>query len=346
MLSVLSRADLALGRLDGASEILPNPELFVFSYVRREAVLSSQIEGTEASLMDILEFEAKTLRPKHPKDVGEVVNYVAALNFGIHRTRGGSPISLPLLKQIHGRLLKGVRGAERRPGRFRSVQNWIGPPGCTISDAIYIPPAVPDMNKALRDLEGFIGSKSPLPPLIKVGLVHSQFETIHPFLDGNGRMGRLLITLLLTGEGHIRRPLLYLSHFFKRYRSKYYDSLQAVRDSGDWEGWLKFFLQGVSNVSKDALERSIRITALREKHRQAVMNDVQSRGGTALVLLDALFTRPVVDVRQVRGITGLSHVAAGGLVSRLEAIGVLKEVTGHRRNRVFHYTEYLKLLET
>ena len=345
ILSILSRADRALGRLDGASEILPDPELLVFSYVRKEAVLSSQIEGTEASLMDLFEFETRALGPKHPKDVAEVVNYISALKFGLERIRKGAPISLGLLRQIHFRLLKDVRGGERKPGQFRTDQNWIGPPGCSISDALFIPPAVPDMRSALADLERFIGGKSKLPPLIKVGLIHAQFETVHPFLDGNGRMGRLLITFLLTGEGHIRRPLLYLSHFFKRFRGKYYDSLQAVRDSGDWEGWIKFFLQGVSNVSTDAFGKSMKIIALREKHRHAVIEDMRSRGGGASALLDALFTRPIIDVKVVQEITGLTHVAAGEIVSRFENLGILEEVTGRHRNRVYHFADYLKLLE-
>jgi Fic family protein len=295
--------------------------------------------------MDLFEFETRKTKQERPKDVAEVVNYIAALKHGLERIRRGTPISLQLLKEIHLRLLKGVRGGEKRPGEFRAVQNWVGPPGCEISEALFVPPAVPDMKLALADLVRFINVESKIPPLVRVGLVHAQFETIHPFLDGNGRMGRLLITFMLAGEGHIRRPLLYLSYFFKRYRAKYYDSLQAVRDSGDWEGWIRFFLQGVSNVSADALDRSMKIIALREKHRKAVMTELRSRGGGASLLLDAIFTMPVLGVKQVKEITGQTHVAAGGLVSRFEDLGILKEVTGNRRNRVYHYEDYLKLLE-
>ncbi len=248
MWDLLSRADRALGRLDGSTEILPNPDLFVFMYVRKEAVLSSQIEGTQASLMDVLEFEAQAMDSGKPSDVEEVVNYVGAMNHGLQRLQE-LPLSLRLIREIHEKLLANVRGGERNPGEFRSRQNWIGPPGCKLSEAFFVPPPPVEMMRALGELEKFLHDESPMPFLIKVGLAHAQFETIHPFLDGNGRVGRLLITFLLCEKGILKRPLLYLSWYFKKNRGEYYDKLQSVRDRGDWESWLKFFLKGVEQVA-------------------------------------------------------------------------------------------------
>jgi Fic family protein len=269
-LKLLSMVDQALGRLDGVAEVLPNPDLFVMMYVKKEAVLSSQIEGTQASLLDVLEFEAKALDPQKPSDVKEVVNYIKAINYGLEQIKEGKNISISLIKKIHYYLLEGIRGGEREPGKIRNVQNWIGPPGSDISDALFIPPSEKDMKIALLDLEKFIKKEKDLPPLIKAGLVHSQFETIHPFLDGNGRIGRLLITLLLTESKHLSRPLLYLSYYFKQNRIEYYDKLQAVRDKGEWEVWLSFFLEGMYNASKEAIETSMRILDLR-KEKQGII---------------------------------------------------------------------------
>jgi len=344
MHAALSQADRALGRLDGSTEILPNPDLFVSMYVRKEAVLSSRIEGTQASLIDLLEFEERALEPDAPRDVAEVVNYVSAMNHGLAELRN-LPVSLRLIRQIHEKLLTGVRGAERLPGEFRDVQNWIGPPGSRLSQAQYVPPPPEQMRSALGELEMFLHDTTPMPVLIKVALVHAQFETIHPFLDGNGRVGRLLITFLLCEKGVLKRPLLYLSHYFTQHRLDYYDRLQAVRDRGDWEGWLKFFLRGVYEVAQDATENARRIVNMRESHRQLVIQSLGRGAGKGTALLEALFFRPIVSAKWVAGLTGHSYSAANNLVKRFCALGLLREMTGRRRDRLFLYAPYLALFE-
>lgn len=342
MWNLLSKADLAVGRLDGSTETLPNPDLFVFMYVRREAVLSSQIEGTQASLIDVLEFEAHAAEPGHPEDVGEVVNYVAAMNHGVERLRQ-LPVSLRLIREIHAKLMQGVRGAERNPGEFRSSQNWVGPPGSTLADARYVPPPPHEIRQALANFEKFLHQEHPMPALIKLGIAHSQFETIHPFLDGNGRVGRLLITFLLCEKEILKRPLLYLSHYFKLNRAEYYDRLQAVRDRGDWEGWLKFFLQGVVQVAQEATMNARRIVKMREDHRELILNRLGRASGKALQLLERLYFRPIVSVQTIMEITGLSFANANSLARHLETIGLLRETTGRKRNRRFSYKPYLDL---
>lgn len=252
---LLSDADWTLGRLDGIATVLPNPNLFVSMYVRQEAVLSSQIEGTQSTLEDVLQFEIDSKGQDFPKDIQEVVNYVGAMNFGLDRLKT-LPLSLRLIREIHARLLTGVRGSNRTPGEFRTSQNWIGPDGCTLANATFVPPPVPEMLPALDNLEKFLHDDS-LPLLIQCGLAHAQFETIHPFLDGNGRVGRLLITFLLCQKHALERPLLYLSGYLKRHRAEYYDRLTAIRNDGDWEGWLKFFLRGVHQVGQEAADLSL-----------------------------------------------------------------------------------------
>jgi Fic family protein len=342
MWSLLSQADRALGRLDGSTEILPNPDLFVFMYVRKEAVLSSQIEGTQASLMDVLEFEAQALEPDRPQDVAEVVNYVAAMNHGLDRLRD-LPVSMRLIREIHQKLLEGVRGSDRAPGEFRRTQNWIGPPGCTITTASFVPPPPHDMHNALNDLEKFLHDEKPMPALVKVGIAHAQFETIHPFLDGNGRAGRLLITFLLCEKGVLTRPLLYLSYYFKQNRSEYYDRLQAVRDDGDWEGWLKFFLRGVCQVAQEATLTARRVVNLREQHRDLITKNFGRNAGTPLTVVEHLYLRPIVSVNWVQQVTQVTYANANNVVKQLCEIDVLKEITGHKRNRRFMYEQYLAL---
>jgi len=344
MWNLLSKADLAVGRLDGSTETLPNPDLFVFMYVRREAVLSSQIEGTQASLIDVLEFEAQAAEPGQPEDVAEVVNYVAAMNEGLLRL-AKLPVSLRLIREIHARLMQGVRGAERNPGEFRTSQNWVGPPGSTLQTARYVPPPPHEMRQALDNFEKFLHSDQPMPALIKVGIVHSQFETIHPFLDGNGRVGRLLITFLLCEKEILKRPLLYLSHYFKSNRTEYYDRLQAVRDRGDWEGWLKFFLQGVAQVAEEATLNARQIVKMREEHRDLILSRLGRPSGKALQLLERLYFRPIVSVQAVADVTGLSFANANSLARQLETVGLLRETTGRKRNRRFSYHPYLTLFQ-
>ena len=339
--SLLSAADHRLGRLDGVASTLPNPDLFVAMFVHKEAVLSSQIEGTQASLDDVLEFEAGAASADLPGDVAEAVNYVAAMNYGLERIKE-LPLSLRLMKEIHKRLLEGARGGEKEPGEFRRSQNWVGPMGTSLTQAMYVPPSVDDMNRAMGDLESFLHDRRPLPPLIKCGLVHSQFETIHPFLDGNGRMGRLLITFLLCQQGILERPLLYLSYFFKRNRIEYYDRLQAVRDTGDWEGWLKFFLRGVIEVSSESAVTVRDILALRGIHTELVQTNL--RTANSLRLLDRLYDRPVTSVSDVAEHLGVTFNAANTLVGKFCDLGLLKETTGGARRRRFAYDPYISLL--
>lgn len=342
--ALLSEADRALGRVDGAIQTLPDADFFVLMYVRKEAVLSSQIEGTQSSLEDLLTAEAQILDPERPKDVGEVLNYVAAMRLGLNRL-AALPVSGRLLREIHARLMQGVRGHERTPGEYRRVQNWIGPPGASITQATFVPPPPQIVPEAMADLERFIHAEDRIPPLARIGLIHSQFETIHPFLDGNGRLGRLLITFLLCERGLLREPVLYLSHYFRRRRQDYYDHLQAVRDSGGWEGWLAFFLSGVSQVAADAAATSRRIVELRESHRRLILERFGRGATTALRVLEHLYSLPVTTVKQVREVTGISPQGANQLVSRLEEAGILSEYTGQARNRRFRYAAYMELFE-
>ena len=341
---LLSQSDRALGRLDGATDALPNPDLFVFMYVRKEAVLSSQIEGTQASLMDVLEFESKAFEPENPIDVEEVVNYVAAINYGLERLVT-LPVSLRLIREIHEKLMDGVRGSQRNPGEFRDTQNWIGAEGSTLKNANYIPPPPHEMKEALNNLEIFLHDSSPLPALIKIGLAHAQFETIHPFLDGNGRTGRLLITFLLCEQNILKRPLLYISYYFKKYRTEYYDCLQRVRDQGDWERWLKFFLHGVYEVAQEASQTARKIVNMKEEHRQLVLTQMQRRSGNAINLLEQLYFRPIVSVENVQEIIKLSYPNANKLVKELCEIGLLEEITGQKRNRAFAYRPFLDVFK-
>lgn len=339
LMSLLSEADRALGRLDGAGSILPNPDLFVSMYVRQEAVLSSQIEGTQSTLEDVLEYEMDAQGPKRSKDAEEVVNYVHAMNHGLQRL-ADLPLSLRLLREIHERLMRDVRGSERNPGEFRTSQNWIGPQGCGLTGATFVPPPPHDMEIALDNLEKFLHEQQALPVLVQCGLAHAQFETIHPFLDGNGRVGRLLITLLLCERRILERPLLYLSVFLKAHRQEYYDRLTAIRTEGDWEGWLRFFLRGVAEVSGAATRTARSILKLREETRQKLADS--TLGGR---LLDYLFERPVVSVRAAEEHLGCSYGAASHLIEQMERLGVLRETTGQKRNRLYRYEPYLALFE-
>lgn len=338
----LSLADQALGRLDGAADILPNPELFVAMFVRQEALLSSQIEGTQASLLDVLEFEARPPSSGPGDDVGEVVNYVAAMNYGLTRLKD-LPLGTRLLREIHGVLLRTGRGSQRHPGELRDSQNWIGPQNAPLERAIFVPPPPHDMRQAMSDLERFLHDAQPMPWLVKAGLAHAQFESIHPFLDGNGRMGRLLITLLLVERGVIRRPLLYLSTYLKGHRDEYYLRLQAVRTAGDWEGWLGFFLQGVAAVAAQATDVACRILRLREDHRQRL--ETRGANATALRLLDLLYEHPVVSIDSAARGLGVALPTANRAIEGLVAEGLLRQTDTGKRNRRYVYHEYVGLFE-
>jgi Fic family protein len=340
LLALLSEADQAVARLDAATEFLPNPDLFVKMYVRKEAVLSSQIEGTQASLVDVLQHEARAARSSGVPVV-EVVNYVRAMNLGLERL-ATLPLSLRLIREIHGELLRGVRGGERTPGEFRRTQNWIGPSGSTLADALFVPPPPSEADSAMGDLERFLHDESPMPLLVRVALVHAQFETIHPFLDGNGRVGRLLITFLMCVRGLLRRPTLYLSYDLKRRRQQYYDRLQAFRDAGDVEGWVRFFLEGVRDVAREGTDTARRILRLREDHRALVA--ARLKNSTAgLRLLDRLLDQPVTTVAMVQEATGRSYPAANDLVAGFERLGLLRQTSRGARNRVFEYEPYVQI---
>ena len=346
----LSRADQALGRLDGATRNLPDVNLFLAMYVRQEALLSSQIEGTDCTLDDLLAFELDARTSEVPElDVQEVVNYVAALNYGMARLTD-LPISRRLLCEIHARLLQTGRGSDRSPGEFRRTQNWIGSKlaaGSSIDTATFVPPPPNEMEAAFSELERYLDSSrdnaAALPLLVDCALAHAQFETIHPYLDGNGRMGRLLITLLLCERGVLTAPVLYLSTYLRRNRSKYFELLMEVRDHGTWEAWIDFFLRGIGETAAEAAQTAQKVHAMRETHRRAL----EMNGGTLndLAVLDRLFSQPLVNAAWVERSIGVSQPTANAILSRFEASGVLREITGQRRNRVYRYDSYLTLFD-
>ncbi len=340
----LSEAENVLSRLDASIQTLPNPDLFVFMYVRKEAVLSSQIEGTQSSLHDVLAAEAQILDPYRPRDVAEVINYIDAMNYGIDRL-AELPVSVRLIREIHARLLAGVRGSNLTPGELRRSQNWIGPAGSTLAQASFIPPPPQELVQALSDLEHFLHAEDEIPTLIKIGLAHAQFETIHPFLDGNGRIGRLLITFLLCEQGLLKKPVLYLSYYFKYHRQAYYDHLQAIRQQGDWEGWLVFFLDGLAQASVQAAETARKITELREKQRLKIMENFGRVVGNGLKVFDYLFQHPLVSVEQVKTVTKTSFPAANELIKKFVESEILSEITGNKRHRRYQYTAYLRLFD-
>lgn len=337
----LERALLACGRLDGVAAFLPDPDLFLYTYVRREAVLSSQIEGTQSSLSDLLLFELDEAPGVPFDDVVEVSNYVAALEHGQKLLIDGLPISSRLIREVHAKLLARGRGASKMPGEFRTSQNWIGVtrPG----NARFVPPPPMSVLDLMSDLERFIHNELSLPALVKAGLAHVQFETIHPFLDGNGRVGRLLIALMLRNDGVLRQPLLYLSLFFKQHRDEYYRLLDTVRRTGDWESWLDFFLEGVTQVASNAVDTAQRLISLFRDDEKRI---VDGHNGTATVIrvFNALRARPVATIQQLSKSANVSFPTAGKAVDVLIAVGIAKELTGGRRNRIFSYAAYLEIL--
>ena len=339
---LLEVATLALGRLDAISTLLPDDAIFLYAYVRKEAVLSSQIEGTQSTLSDLLLFELEEAPGVPVEDVVEVSNYVAALNHGLRRLEEGFPLSNRLIREIHGVLLSRGRGSDKTPGELRRSQNWIG--GTRPGNAEFVPPphtAVPD---CMASLERFYHADDEMPVLLRAGLAHVQFETIHPFLDGNGRIGRLLITLLLCNAGVLRDPLLYLSLYFKQHRSEYYDLLNRVRRTGDWEEWLAFFLEGVRLTAEGAVTTSRRLVDVFAADRAAIAQHVGRRAGSALRVHDALKARPVLSIPQVCAHTSLSFQTASAAMQSLVEQGIARELTGRSRNRKFAYDRYLSIL--
>ncbi|MGH2759773.1 MAG: Fic family protein [Actinomycetota bacterium] len=339
--ALLSRADLALGRLDGVVELIPDPDRFVLMYVRREAVLSSQIEGTHASLMDVLEYEASADGAEARVDVLEILNYTRAMQHGLARL-SELPLGRRLMCEVHRVLMENARGGEpqKTPGQFRRSQNWIG--GASPATAKFVPPPPEIVDDTFSELERFLHDPTPMPALIKIGLAHAQFETIHPFLDGNGRTGRLLITFWLTEQGILRRPLLHPSLYLKVHRDDYIDRLQDIRDHGSWEEWLKFFVDGLAQAATEAADRARDIVALRERDRDRIARRLGRRSGNGLQLLDHLFRQPVVTVGIVQRFLEVSQPTASGLVNELADMGLLNEITGRQRNRIFSYEEYIR----
>lgn len=340
---LLSEADQALARLDGMTTLLPDPDFFVSMYIRQEAVLSSQIEGTQSTLDDLLEYELEGRKKGIPFDVSEIFNHVRAMNKGLERLKT-LPLSLRLIREIHEILMEGVRGGDKTPGEFRRTQNWIGPRGCSLKEATFVPPPVNEMNAALDNLEKFLHDHKTYPILIHCGLAHAQFETIHPFLDGNGRIGRLLITFLLCQRGVMEMPLLYLSHYLKRKKQEYYDRLMDIRDKGDWEGWLKFFLKGVKEVSIQAKETSKKILDL-QKNCQNLVHQNFGNSALALKLTDYLFQQPFLNAKKIQENLGCSPATSINLLNRFVEIGLLNEVTGGRRNRFYRFSKYMELFK-
>jgi len=339
---LLERALLALGRLDSISNLLPGTDLFLYTYVRKEAVLSSQIEGTQSSLSDLLLFELDQVPGVPLDDVQEVSNYVAALNHGIRRLRGDLPISSRLIREIHETLLTKGRGSDKEPGHFRRSQNWIG--GTRPGTAVFVPPPHIAVAECMSDLEKFINTEGRAQPVvIRVGLVHAQFETIHPFLDGNGRVGRLLITLQLCSAGMLDDPLLYLSLYFKQHRAEYYRLLDAVRQDGDWEDWLRFFLQGVAETAEAAVSTARRLVDLFHKD-QIRIQKMGRQAGSLLRVHEALKQRPLCTVAEAAKRTGLSFPTAASVLESLVASGIVRELTGKKRNRVFVYDKFLGVM--
>lgn len=338
----LESAVLALGRLDGVSASLPDKTLFLYGYVRKEAVLSSQIEGTQSSLSDLLLFELEEAPGVPLNDVVEVSNYVAALEHGLARLREGFPLSNRLIREIHGVLLSRGRGSGKDPGEFRRSQNWIG--GTRPGNAAFVPPPHTAVEDCIASLERFLHARDDgLPVLLRAALAHVQFETIHPFLDGNGRVGRLLITFLLCHAGLLREPLLYLSLYLKQNRSMYYNQLEQVRSTGDWEGWLAFFLEGVRQTAEGAVSTAQRLAEIFKSDRTKIEPSGR-RVGSALRVHEALKARPILSMPQVCRDTRLSFPAATSAMTLLTDLGITRELTGKRRNRLFVYDRYLAVL--
>ena len=337
----LGAAERALGRLDGVTILLPSHELFLYMYVRKEAVLSSQIEGTQSTLTDLLRFETEAKGGEPVDDVREVSNYVEATMYGLERMET-LPLSLRLIRELHGRLLQSGRGATKNPGEFRRSQNWIG--GTRPGNALYLPPPVNELAGVLDAFERFIHEEeSRLPALIKAGLLHVQFETIHPFLDGNGRIGRLLVTLYLCGRGVLRQPLLYLSLYLKTHRAEYYRLLQEVRENGAWELWLGFFLEGVAETANQAFDAATRIVELFKRDRERIAAGGE-RVGSALRVHAYLEANPLATANRLREHTGLSAPTVNLALGDLERLGIVAEISGRRRGRVFRYSAYLEIL--
>jgi Fic family protein len=339
---LLDRANIAIGRLDGMSNLLPDTDLFLYMYIRKEAVLSSQIEGTQSSLADLLMFENEGIPGVSEHDVIEVSNYVAALEYGVKRLKEGFPLCLRLFKEIHSVLLRKGRGNIKQPGEFRRSQNWIG--GSRPGNAKFVPPPPEKIMELLGDLEHFLhDEKNCLPTLIKAALVHVQFETIHPFLDGNGRLGRLLITLMLCADGLLSKPLLYLSLYFKTNRQQYYNDLQLVRETGDWESWIKFFLEGVTKTASQAIETAKNILQLFTQDRQKIAS-LGRRATSTFIVHHYLEKHSITDIGKIAKHCNITIPTVTKSIQYLEELKIVQEITGKERNKIYVYKKYLDIL--
>ena len=340
LIKLLVEANRQLAQLDTASQLIPNIELFVSMYVRKEALMSSQIEGTQCTLEDILDPQ---LDVNANADVGEVINYIKAAHFALERLKT-LPICNRLLRETHAVLMEGVRGQEKSPGEFRRSQNWIGPSGSTLKNARYIPPNVEDMENAMSDLEKYINESDKYDPLIQAALIHYQFETIHPFSDGNGRIGRLLILLYLMEKKLLSKPVIYVSYFLKMNQIEYYDRISEVRRKGNYEQWISFFLEAVSSAAEDALKSIGKLSALREKNI-ARLPKSSKRKDNVRALFDYLEQHPIIEIKQTAAALDVSYNTVSSAVKKLMMLGILKETTNAARNRVFTYEEYLDILK-
>lgn len=339
LLKKLSETDLVLGRLDGVMDQLPDQDFFILMYVKKEAASSSQIEGTQATFNDVLIHEAKIADPSIPDDVKEITNYIDAMNYGVKRL-DTLPLSLRLIRELHKILLTGTRGESKKPGEFRKTQNWVG--GRTIELASYVPPPPEEMKRLLDNLEKYLHDKSDIPVMIKTALMHVQFEMIHPFLDGNGRIGRLLITFYLFHENILKRPLLYISDYFKRFRQDYYDRLSGVSQKDKYKEWVLYFLDGVVTVAKDAINKTESIIKIRKQDIEKIMT-LGKAAKSGMKLLNYLYSNPVVTGNLVEEITGLSASNARNLIARFEQIGILNQIGRAKRGKKFHYKKYMDL---
>jgi len=339
MLKLVVQANTKLAELNAAGNLVPNADLFVSMYVRKEALISSQIEGTQCTLEDILDPYNET---SSNLDVCDVINYVKAVSFAINRLEE-LPLCLRLIRETHAVLLNNVRGVEKNPGEFRKSQNWIGAAGCSIKDARYIPPNVDDMNECISQLEKYINESDEYDTLIRAALIHYQFETIHPFLDGNGRIGRLLILLYLMEQKCIRKPILYISLFLKKNQIEYYDRISEVRRSGNYEQWIMFFLEAVKNACEDSLETITSLSRLHEKNLLLIPNTTKS-SGTSNELFKYIEQHPIIDIGKTAKAMNLSYNAVSAMVNKFEKLGILKKTTNKLRNRVYEYSDYLNIL--
>ena len=340
--ALLSQADRSIARLDGIVTVLPNPDLFIAMYVKKEALLSSQIEGTQASLEGLLEFEADMKPRDNLNDIKDVVNYIRALYYGIGHIEH-APANARLFRELHRILIKGTRGSKKALGEFRRTQNWIGPAGANVFQAHFVPPPPEQILGAMANLETFFNQEDRMLPLVKIALIHAQFETIHPFIDGNGRIGRLLITLFLVCRKILSRPLLYLSHYLKKNREEYYGTLTRVRNEGDWESWIKFFLKGIDEVSQEACVAAAEVIKL----KQGLIDRLyENRFSSiyAVKLIDLLFAKPIIDVKAITDEFNISKESGNEIVRRFETLGILKELTGKQRYKKYLFHDYTTII--